>query len=106
MMALGQQLTLLSTLPSQCTHTNHHNASFMLFIIVIHTPLSLLSPFYLFRYGNQVYADELDFLYGDSRAKGFGSEVHTLPILNFQLGFKMFGSFIHKCIKECPNLSV
>ncbi|KAI5663470.1 hypothetical protein M9H77_22793 [Catharanthus roseus] len=27
------------------------------------------------RYGNQVFADELSSLYGDSRAKGFGSEV-------------------------------
>ena len=27
------------------------------------------------RYGNQVVADELNSLYGNSRAKGFGSEV-------------------------------
>ncbi|KAL2322579.1 hypothetical protein Fmac_026958 [Flemingia macrophylla] len=33
------------------------------------------NPFYMFRYGNQDYADELDSLYGGSRAKGFGSEV-------------------------------
>ena len=30
---------------------------------------------YLFRFGNQVFADELSTLYGDSRAEGFGSEV-------------------------------
>ena len=35
------------------------------------------STFSISRYGNQVYADELDSLYGDSRAKGLGSEVHT-----------------------------
>ncbi|PNX63925.1 glutamyl-tRNA(Gln) amidotransferase subunit A chloroplastic/mitochondrial-like, partial [Trifolium pratense] len=33
------------------------------------------SIFSISRYGNQVHADELDSLYGDSRAKGLGSEV-------------------------------
>ncbi|XP_061340330.1 glutamyl-tRNA(Gln) amidotransferase subunit A, chloroplastic/mitochondrial [Gastrolobium bilobum] len=36
---------------------------------------SNLSRYDGIRYGNQVYADELELLYGDSRAKGFGSEV-------------------------------
>lgn len=35
----------------------------------------LSSVLLTFRYGNQVFADELISLYGDSRAKGFGSEV-------------------------------
>lgn len=30
------------------------------------------------RYGNQVASDELNFQYMDSRAKGFGSEVHFI----------------------------
>lgn len=29
----------------------------------------------MFRYGSQVAAEELNSLYGDSRAQGFGSEV-------------------------------
>ncbi|XP_057741715.1 glutamyl-tRNA(Gln) amidotransferase subunit A, chloroplastic/mitochondrial [Arachis stenosperma] len=36
---------------------------------------SNLSRYDGIRYGNQVYADELDSLYGSSRANGFGSEV-------------------------------
>lgn len=32
----------------------------------------------IFRYGNQATADELNALYGDSRAKGFGYEVMTI----------------------------
>lgn len=35
----------------------------------------------MFRYGNQVTADELNALYGDSRAKGFGHEVHNDNII-------------------------
>lgn len=35
----------------------------------------LSSVLLTFRYGNQVFAHELISLYGDSRAKGFGSEV-------------------------------
>lgn len=32
------------------------------------------------RYGNQVVADELTFLYKDSRARGFGPEVRIRDI--------------------------
>ena len=40
-------------------------------VLVVSLPLFAINT----RYGNQVVADELNSLYGDSRAKGFGCEV-------------------------------
>ncbi|KAG5094201.1 hypothetical protein JHK84_049789 [Glycine max] len=45
------------------------------YILAVSESSSNLSRYDGIRYGNQVYADELDSLYGGSRAKGFGSEV-------------------------------
>ncbi|KAK7387048.1 hypothetical protein VNO78_27524 [Psophocarpus tetragonolobus] len=45
------------------------------YILAVSESSSNLSRYDGIRYGNQVYADELDSLYGGSRAGGFGSEV-------------------------------
>ncbi|KAL2322578.1 hypothetical protein Fmac_026957 [Flemingia macrophylla] len=45
------------------------------YILAVSESSSNLSRYDGIRYGNQDYADELDSLYGGSRAKGFGSEV-------------------------------
>ncbi|XP_004500003.1 glutamyl-tRNA(Gln) amidotransferase subunit A, chloroplastic/mitochondrial [Cicer arietinum] len=45
------------------------------YILALSESSSNLSRYDGIRYGNQVYADELDSLYGDSRSKGLGSEV-------------------------------
>ncbi|CAK8565512.1 unnamed protein product [Lathyrus sativus] len=45
------------------------------YILALSESSSNLSRYDGIRYGNQVYADELGSLYGDSRAKGLGSEV-------------------------------
>ncbi|WVY93377.1 hypothetical protein V8G54_032465 [Vigna mungo] len=45
------------------------------YILAVSESSSNLSRYDGIRYGNQVYADELDSLYGGSRAEGFGSEV-------------------------------
>lgn len=43
-------------------------------ILQMQSTLNFLQSHYL-RYGNQIAADEITALYGDSRANGFGSEV-------------------------------
>ncbi|KAL6566593.1 hypothetical protein OROMI_014997 [Orobanche minor] len=45
------------------------------YVLALSESSSNLSRYDGIRYGNQVYADELDSLYGGSRAKGLGSEV-------------------------------
>ncbi|WJX37805.1 hypothetical protein P8452_25533 [Trifolium repens] len=45
------------------------------YVLALSESSSNLSRYDGIRYGNQVHADELDSLYGDSRAKGLGSEV-------------------------------
>ncbi|KAK6917975.1 Amidase signature domain, partial [Dillenia turbinata] len=45
------------------------------YILALSESSSNLSRYDGIRYGNQIGADELNSLYGDSRAKGFGSEV-------------------------------
>lgn len=42
------------------------------------------------RYGNQVAADELNSLYKDSRAKGFGPEVQTFLLAFVEYEFNNF----------------
>lgn len=63
-----------------CTVTEVSFPSFSLglpayYILASSESSSNLSRYDGVRYGNQVFADELSSLYGDSRAKGFGSEV-------------------------------
>lgn len=80
MMVLGQWLTPhvpLSLSSSKYTH-NWTQCFIVLFIFIDKSfCLAWIHTFSISRYGNQVYADELDSLYGESRAKGLGSEVHT-----------------------------
>lgn len=48
------------------------------YILALSESSSNLSRYDGVRYGNQVFADELNSLYGDSRAEGLGSEVNIL----------------------------
>lgn len=70
----------LSHLPTYLVMMVLGNALCFLFLFYLSTDrgalnILLSSVLLTFRYGNQVFADELISLYGDSRAKGFGSEV-------------------------------
>lgn len=68
--------TLLSLRPN--IHTTQHCFTLCALFSLTNHFAWLGSIFSISRYGNQVYAEELGSLYGDSRAKGLGSEVHPL----------------------------
>jgi len=100
MMVLGQWLTPhvpLSLSSSKDTHNRTQCFILCCLFSLINHFVWLGSTFSISRYGNQVYADELDSLYGESRAKGLGSEVHTFQsFLISNLAASFFGSIICK----------
>lgn len=65
-----------------CAHSQRKDKTYFLprFLYIDEPSLSTLTS----RYGSQAPADELNALYGDSRAKGFGPEVFIISFVHLK----------------------